>query len=887
MKTKREMKNTNKGFTLIELIVTVAIIAIFLGVILMFVTTGSNTYRSTSSTAKVQMETQETFDRIEDMIIDVNRSLYYANGSGDSIGTEIKNDIKNSGDGNSTDNKTFIVCNEYKNGNNTSQYICDVLDWDKEEETIYYSQREYKADSSEDSDTQIASFSSEDENAAVVVDDGNDGEKNVRDKKTKIERSVLATGILDFRADVSKVESDKIVRFQLSTENGTKQIETLHSISLRNKVKIKKPSDSFDSTDSTDVGIKISYAPDSMDQGSSDNLRWSLSGNGSIDPTTITWTVVDNSQNGYFPSADRTNGKLTINDDATGTITVKVSAKTTTGKTIESAPWTIKINEKNTGVTPTPVPAKPKNLQITPGAITVAAGAAYDVSTITQGLVNVIYSDGSVKTLTDGVTWSVNGSGASLANNKVNVDASANSFEMTASVTVDEQTLTGTLTVNVAKITLNTPSGTYNTGNERPQISYTYTIAGATTDLALDALTVNCSKQDSTASGYTAGSKFTNDDVGSWTMNISYDLSGNQYQYGVVAASSTFTVEKSNTGTGEIILSDDMIYDTVVPIKNNSTVTTCSFTCSLYNATQFHLRLPENSDINSAVVTWSLKDNDDTVSISPVDDGREQNATIQMSTECRHGFTLIAEYIQYKWVNGIRTEDFKFRAERTFNVMNGLSLELYNANGKQIQNNEVVTAGDKYTLKAYINSYDINGKVSKILVLPETVSGEFSGVFLENDNIVPIKVTEDKKGWTVVPVVEGKRNLIVRVQHVEESNLYNGYNYQLEMTMPLEVKLPELKADIITSEPQGKEKPIEVYLQLLDANNQPVERNVEWICYYGGNFDQKTSLSGVGNKVVFTPTITGTITIQAQYKPDGYGYVTKTVNKEIKIPSAN
>ena len=93
MKTKREMKNTNKGFTLIELIVTVAIIAIFSGVILMFVTTGSNTYRSTSSTAKVQMETQETFDRIEDMIIDVNRSLYYANVSGKSIGSEIKDDI--------------------------------------------------------------------------------------------------------------------------------------------------------------------------------------------------------------------------------------------------------------------------------------------------------------------------------------------------------------------------------------------------------------------------------------------------------------------------------------------------------------------------------------------------------------------------------------------------------------------------------------------------------------------------------------------------------------------------------------------------------------------------------------------------------------------------
>ena len=72
MKTKeRRERLQNKGFTLIELIVTIAIIAIFSGVVLTFISTGSNTYRSTSSSAKVQMETQETFDQIEDLIIDV------------------------------------------------------------------------------------------------------------------------------------------------------------------------------------------------------------------------------------------------------------------------------------------------------------------------------------------------------------------------------------------------------------------------------------------------------------------------------------------------------------------------------------------------------------------------------------------------------------------------------------------------------------------------------------------------------------------------------------------------------------------------------------------------------------------------------------------------
>lgn len=364
-----KMQTDNRGLTLIELIITVAIIAIFSGVVLTFITTGSNTYRSTSSSAKVQMETQELIDRMEDMIIDTNRSLYYANGTGENIGSAIKNDIKQSGTGNSDGNKTFIVCNEYKNNDgNTSQYICDVIDWDKEDATVYYSQREYTASSSSDGagkdDTETAAFSADEGDAAVFsLDEEEDGEQNVRNARTKVKRSVLATGILDFRADLTRVESDNIVRFQLSTENGKKEIETLHSVSLRNKVKVKKPADSVEDTEPTDVGIRISYAPASMDPGTSDNLAYDLTGNGSIDPSTITWTVVRDGQNGSFPGEDHTNSRLTINGNASGSITVKVSAKTSSGKWIESAPVTIQITAKATPApteapepTATPVP---------------------------------------------------------------------------------------------------------------------------------------------------------------------------------------------------------------------------------------------------------------------------------------------------------------------------------------------------------------------------------------------------------------------------------------------------------------------------------------------------------------------------------------------------
>ena len=86
----RKHRLNNSGLTLIELIVAIAIIAIFSGVVLTYITSSSNFYRNTSSNSKVQMETQETFDKLEDMIINANRNLAY----GTLDGQPIENDIK-------------------------------------------------------------------------------------------------------------------------------------------------------------------------------------------------------------------------------------------------------------------------------------------------------------------------------------------------------------------------------------------------------------------------------------------------------------------------------------------------------------------------------------------------------------------------------------------------------------------------------------------------------------------------------------------------------------------------------------------------------------------------------------------------------------------------
>lgn len=719
-----KIQTDNRGLTLIELIITVAIIAIFSGVVLTFITTGSNTYRSTSSSAKVQMETQELVDRMEDMIIDTNRSLYYANGTGENTGSEIKNDIKQSGDGNSDGNKIFIVCNEYKNNDgNTSQYICDVIDWDKEDATVYYSQREYTASSSSDGagkdDTETAAFSADEGDAAVFsLDEEDDGEQNVRNARTKVKRSVLATGILDFRADLTRVESDNIVRFQLSTENGKKEIETLHSVSLRNKVKVKKPADSVDDTEPTNVGIRISYAPASMDPGASDRLAYDLSGNGSIDPSTITWSVVSDGQNGSFPGEDHTNSRLTINGNASGSITVKVSAKTSSGKWIESAPVTIQITAK---VTPAPTEAPEPTATPVPTSTPVPTATPVPTSTPVP-----------------------------------------------------------------------TPVPT----------------------------------------------------------------------------------------DGEIILDDNSVYDTVVPL-NKWGNKTWDFTCTLYS-NQFHLKVDRDYDFSSAEAIWSLKDNDSTVRIDPQTTDK-MNTTLHVDVNSKHGFTLVVDYTQYKTENNAKVVDYTIHAERSFNVISDMSLKMFNAKGEEIQDNETIKAGEQYTVKAYLNSYDVNGNLTQILIEPARAVGGGSGFYLEGDGNAVISKDDAKQGWTVIPTTEGQKAVVFTLQQFSASSIYNPYDYNLTVRKPINVKIPEIKAELVTGEPKGVGQPIEVYLKLTDEDGYPVDRTVNWICYWGGTFSASSSGSGDSNKVTFTPTNTGELTINAQYLKTGTGYDTVTISKKITI----
>ena len=277
------MKKKNKGFTLIELIVTVAIIAIFSGVVLSVIGTGANSYIKTSNTAKSQMEAQDIMDQMENMIIDVNRSVYYAYGKGinDGYGNEIRNDIDSS---DSSQSKTFFACSaEEKDAvQKKYAYSCDIIEWDSDEQKLYYGCRVWEgvetettdnsaADGTENGNTGTDTQSITDNNAMVagISDDSADNtnektedniivkSKRTTEVTTKVEKTLIAEDITSFCVDVSKAQTDRIVRFQFTTNKKGKEITTIHTVNLRNQVQIGKPGDGYGTAENGNAWINI------------------------------------------------------------------------------------------------------------------------------------------------------------------------------------------------------------------------------------------------------------------------------------------------------------------------------------------------------------------------------------------------------------------------------------------------------------------------------------------------------------------------------------------------------------------------------------------------------------------------------------------------------
>ena len=180
---KKRVKINNQGLTLMELIVTIAIIGIFGVVVMSFVTSGANFYRQASDTSTVQRNMQMTLDQIENLVMDTNKSIRYSVG-----GQATQNDLG------SQDRQEKILILE--SVQDDSQQHKDILRWHPDEKKLYCN---YNSDRATD-------------------------------------EKVMAENVSAFSVDISQAVSDGIVRFQLTIQKRDKEITQTYTVTLRNQL---------------------------------------------------------------------------------------------------------------------------------------------------------------------------------------------------------------------------------------------------------------------------------------------------------------------------------------------------------------------------------------------------------------------------------------------------------------------------------------------------------------------------------------------------------------------------------------------------------------------------------------------------------------------------
>lgn len=201
MKWKRKRRKlNNKGLTLIEMVVAIAIIGIFSTVVMTFITSGANFYRKVSITTKLQSDMQTTLERIENAIMDTDMKITYTSG-----GTSIGNDLNNT----TAVDKQLLLESVDQNNSDTNnadgkKHPVIAIAWSAADQKLYYAEGYRSGDTLK----------------------GIDGTS----------RAVLTENVSGFQVDISKAKSEGIVLFRLTLKKGDKEISQLYTVTLRNRV---------------------------------------------------------------------------------------------------------------------------------------------------------------------------------------------------------------------------------------------------------------------------------------------------------------------------------------------------------------------------------------------------------------------------------------------------------------------------------------------------------------------------------------------------------------------------------------------------------------------------------------------------------------------------
>ena len=297
---------------------------------------------------------------------------------------------------------------------------------------------------------------------------------------------------------------------------------------------------------------------------------------------------------------------------------------------------------------------------------------------------------------------------------------------------------------------------------------------------------ITTTKKPENASDYNAGGNFAENDIGTWKVEASVNVSVRKC-YGPLSVTNGFRVISSDTG--QIIAHENLGYDTIVAGR--------TYECDGYNKNDFYFSTANTNlnNVNVQSITWTLKGEHPGISFEPGGDTIKQK--LKVAKNACHGFTLCADYvgvIRYDNGNPITVQ---LHAERTFKVANGIELESLSGDTAYVYGpNE----SEDYLLQVLLDVYDVNGSVSKIKVSSNKAKT------LQWEGIGSGKVNADGENWKFHASSNdvGKTlNIVAKLQLFENvydtKNNYYTDNDNFSKTISVKVVM-NYTAEIIASD---------------------------------------------------------------------------------------
>lgn len=210
------MRKNQKGFTLVELIIAVAILAVVTLAVCGFIVVGSRSYTSANTDIMLQQDAQLALNQMSDVIIDTTESISYSGLVGGSMQTVLK-DSEFSGE---VTDKCLAVVNKKPETGDLNQNPSYWFYYSKDDETIY--------------------FNEVDLYDGIADPDAGPTESEIKDKfdAASTDKAVLVEHVTDFSVDVSQFEQNRVVMLALTFENGNRMYSTSNNVTVRNRIAI-------------------------------------------------------------------------------------------------------------------------------------------------------------------------------------------------------------------------------------------------------------------------------------------------------------------------------------------------------------------------------------------------------------------------------------------------------------------------------------------------------------------------------------------------------------------------------------------------------------------------------------------------------------------------